>query len=264
MQEKNTLSVDKRLCSKCGSDVTLTRKTGRHKGTEMWYRDGNGGSLCNNCYSVIQYHKIHPNALSREEWSTQMRERICIDCGGDSTYQKRNYKGRTYDVWNSAKLYGRAGWLCGKCLERTKRQLGLVKKDPPHSMLSPERLQKLLDRNRNFLREYRKRKGDKLREQQRQYHFRLKVRLMQILDQAACVYCGSELFQCLQFDHKNGGGTKELIGLFGGNTLTMKRYYIQHPEEAREKLNVVCANCNILKKWRYAETSPIIVQSDIL
>lgn len=51
--------------------------------------------------------------------------------------------------------------------------------------------------------------------------------------------------RCLQFDHINGGGTKE-IRLMGNHQ--MIRYYLTHPDEAKSKLQVYCANCNWIKK----------------
>jgi len=61
-----------------------------------------------------------------------------------------------------------------------------------------------------------------------------------------CIFCGYSDIRALQFDHINGGGRRE--SLRHGNGQLMIRYYSRHPEEAREKLQVLCANCNWIKK----------------
>jgi len=58
--------------------------------------------------------------------------------------------------------------------------------------------------------------------------------------------------RCLQIDHKYGGGTKEMRW-FGSNT-NMVFYYTRHLDEAEINLQVLCANCNWVKKHRNKET----------
>lgn len=52
--------------------------------------------------------------------------------------------------------------------------------------------------------------------------------------------------RCLQLDHIDGGGSKEKRS-FGG-ALQMILHYADHPDEARQKLQVLCANCNWIKR----------------
>lgn len=76
----------------------------------------------------------------------------------------------------------------------------------------------------------------------------LKIRneLMIILGGAYCKHCGFNIFEALQFDHINGGGTKERTLFASGRA--MYRYYIKNPEIAKQKLQVLCANCNFIKR----------------
>lgn len=57
---------------------------------------------------------------------------------------------------------------------------------------------------------------------------------------------GCDDIRCLQLDHINGGGTKEYKKFKVVNSLYY--YYFKHPEEAKEKLQILCANCNWIKR----------------
>ena len=78
--------------------------------------------------------------------------------------------------------------------------------------------------------------------------FRKRLKLMEILNQYVCVKCGEGDYRCLQFDHMNAGGNKDRLKHSGRNDgREMIRYYVSHPEEARLKLQLLCANCNTKK-----------------
>jgi len=55
----------------------------------------------------------------------------------------------------------------------------------------------------------------------------------------------------LQLDHKRGDGKKD-SKIFRGNS-QMYRYYLKHIEEAKEKLQTLCANCNMIKRYKNKE-----------
>jgi len=89
------------------------------------------------------------------------------------------------------------------------------------------------------------------RKAQRIYH----ERLLELLgnkcvrcgfsDSSTMVSWGSALGRwALQIDHISGGGRKEL----GKDNEAMYRYYLSKPDEAKLKLQVLCANCNIIKR----------------
>lgn len=71
--------------------------------------------------------------------------------------------------------------------------------------------------------------------------------LFDILGGAKCVRCGFSDKRALQFDHKQGGGNSKI------NNEERKdhhRYlkYIKAPELARKTFQVLCANCNSIKR----------------
>lgn len=76
--------------------------------------------------------------------------------------------------------------------------------------------------------------------------------MFSILGGKQCVICGCLDVRCLQFDHINGGGCKE--SRIMGNK--MLKHYINNPEEAKAKLQVLCANCNWIKRYINNETLP--------
>lgn len=61
-----------------------------------------------------------------------------------------------------------------------------------------------------------------------------------------CAQCGFADIRALQIDHINGCGKKERRRFKGSTSLYA--YYLKHPDEAKEKLQVLCANCNWIKR----------------
>jgi 5-methylcytosine-specific restriction endonuclease McrA len=66
--------------------------------------------------------------------------------------------------------------------------------------------------------------------------------LIELLKGPKCVGCGELDERVLTIDHIHGGGTtdRNLRGGIG----SLYRYYLAHPEVARENLQVLCRNCN--------------------
>ena len=78
-----------------------------------------------------------------------------------------------------------------------------------------------------------------------------------------CVLCGSTDDRYFQMHHKNGDG-KEDRERFRARcgTMTIKRYYINHPDEAREKLVIMCYAChNPLGRLTYQLRKDIMMKS---
>ena len=77
--------------------------------------------------------------------------------------------------------------------------------------------------------------------------------LFHILGQHACIKCGFHDKRALQFDHINGGGTKEHKTMFLNRRLMFYVHYGSYPELARTTLQVLCANCNAIKRIENGE-----------
>ena len=74
---------------------------------------------------------------------------------------------------------------------------------------------------------------------------KIKNKLYDILGNV-CIRCGFSDKRALQFDHINGGGKREIL-LFKGNE-NMYRFYSKNPKDTKERLQVLCANCNWIKR----------------
>jgi len=78
-----------------------------------------------------------------------------------------------------------------------------------------------------------------------------KSKLMIILGGKICKKCGyNKDERALQIDHINGGGVKERRK---GYTYQVFKKYVDDPELARKTLQVLCANCNQIKKFENKE-----------
>ena len=74
----------------------------------------------------------------------------------------------------------------------------------------------------------------------------LQYSLFNILGGASCLYCDYRDKRALQFDHihNNGAEDRKRFKSYGG----MIKYYVQNENEARKNLQVLCANCNWIKR----------------
>ena len=64
-----------------------------------------------------------------------------------------------------------------------------------------------------------------------------------------CVGCGLTDIRVLEFDHIANDGSTDRSRFKGARPMLM--YYVGHPEEARSKLQMLCRNCNWLKRKGY-------------
>ena len=67
-----------------------------------------------------------------------------------------------------------------------------------------------------------------------------------------CVRCGFSDKRALQFDHIAGYGKKTDKGK---TTYARYRWYALHPEETKKIIQVLCANCNWIKRYENKEFS---------
>ena len=96
--------------------------------------------------------------------------------------------------------------------------------------------------------EYRLAHPELRRKNAKAYTDRIKRKLFLILGSEVCVRCGFSDKRALQFDHIKGGGVRQLKVQFRGDTWKRWRYYIERPELAKAELQVLCSNCNWIKR----------------
>lgn len=61
-----------------------------------------------------------------------------------------------------------------------------------------------------------------------------------------CIGCGHEDIRVLEFDHINDDGAADRKRFGGARTMLL--YFLEHPDEARQRLQLLCRNCNWLKR----------------
>lgn len=95
--------------------------------------------------------------------------------------------------------------------------------------------------------EYRKEKYDIRNKSRKKKYAEQRISLFKILGGEKCVKCGFSDIRALQFEHKDDTGylDKKKFTRYD----QMMRYYISHPLEAIEFLQIYCANCNQIKKF---------------
>jgi len=113
-----------------------------------------------------------------------------------------------------------------------------------------------------YLKEYRKKNKEKIRERTKRWRERNKDRIDKRITKRRrfireetikflgnkCKKCGFSDWRTLQVDHVNGGGGKEKRELGGSRTGLLKRI-----KETPEKYQLLCANCNWIKKYENHE-----------
>jgi len=97
-------------------------------------------------------------------------------------------------------------------------------------------------RSAEYYKEYYHANRDHRKQQQNARRAKLREQAFDVLGRT-CVRCGFSDVRALQFDHINGGGGKERRELNDTH-----RYYKSIIEAGATKFQVLCANCNWIKR----------------
>jgi len=65
-----------------------------------------------------------------------------------------------------------------------------------------------------------------------------------------CIKCSFSDMRALCLDHINGGGRKE-FKMYPGAAIY--RYYLKNPELVKSNLQILCSNCNSIKRFNNRE-----------
>ena len=124
--------------------------------------------------------------------------------------------------------------------------------------------------SREYMKEWRKKHPEraaqirkkylkKHKEELRIYNCNREQKLRQLIIEklgGICIKCGFSDYRDLQIDHKNGGGTKA-----SRNRVNTRHYYkllIKLPiDKLKEKYQLLCANCNWIKRYENDESTRI-------
>ena len=102
---------------------------------------------------------------------------------------------------------------------------------------------------RHINNEYRKPSILKISQNNNERFRMLRLQLFNIIGMN-CIRCGYSKIEALQLDHINSDGREDRNRFSATKFL---KYYISNPQEARNKLQTLCANCNYLKRYENKE-----------
>lgn len=109
---------------------------------------------------------------------------------------------------------------------------------------------------KNYMREYRIKNPGRFNPKAREFQANRRMKLIRLLggkcsNPDCLVTGGCTDTRCLQFDHVNGHGIKNRKQNGGYNG--MISYYLKYPNMAKGVLQLLCANCNWIKKHENGE-----------
>jgi len=96
--------------------------------------------------------------------------------------------------------------------------------------------------------EYQKKYYQRPLVKERNRRSRLRLAVVNLLG-AECVKCGMRDLRCLQLDHINGGGNTDNVN----RTSSSYNKLLKNPQELFMKLQLLCANCNWIKRYEEHE-----------
>lgn len=97
------------------------------------------------------------------------------------------------------------------------------------------------------------------KEVQRHNRERVRKEILGLVGGVKCAACGFSDWRALQLDHRNGGGNRDRFrGLpltAGAGLWKLRKWMKENLGAAREKYQVLCANCNWIKRHEAGECS---------
>lgn len=91
---------------------------------------------------------------------------------------------------------------------------------------------------------------EKTKERSKQIHKELRELLFEILGKE-CVKCGFDDIRVLQIDHIKGRGVQEIKKF--GSSYSMWKFYLDNQQHIPTNLQVLCPNCNWIKRMENNE-----------
>ncbi len=137
--------------------------------------------------------------------------------------------------------------------KRHRESGGRQKYEVKYRKENPDKIKRNQDRHEKTKKRIENKKQYKKTHQKefKQYNLKsmnnLRVKLFELLG-CICKNCGFSDKRALQFDHINGGGTKQRREL--KSQTQVYRFYVKNPQLAKQQLQVLCANCNFIKEMK--------------
>lgn len=107
------------------------------------------------------------------------------------------------------------------------------------------------DKRRGYNHNFRQKHLYRIRIHEGYYREAMLLYALDVFGHHACVRCGFKDKRALQFDDinafGNSGRKKRRVGL------VLQCWIVNNPEKAKKKYQVLCANCNWMKRWENNE-----------
>lgn len=100
-----------------------------------------------------------------------------------------------------------------------------------------------------FTRNWRERNRKYYLQLQRNYNRKNRMKIIEVLG-GKCIKCGFSDWRALQIDHINGGGNREIKKM---GTTNYYKYMLKNIKENPNKFQLLCANCNWIKRYEKNE-----------
>lgn len=166
-------------------------------------------------------------------------------------YHRQYYKGyktkRQYYYWKNV----------DKIREKRKKEWAENKNGirDRHREYRKKNWKHLLELNNLARKKYREKNRLKIIERARGCLIEAKYTLCDILGSRVCVMCGYSDIRAIHFDHIDGKGHKSRNEMFGRRIMSLYelRRIVKNPVIARKTFQVLCSNCNWIKRWEKFE-----------
>jgi hypothetical protein len=112
-------------------------------------------------------------------------------------------------------------------------------------------LEKHSERTRIGMKKYKELHKDELTEKRRNRKREIKNELFKILGGSKCIYCSESREEALNFDHIENNGYQDYVKKFHNHAEVMRAYYVNNPDIARKSLQVLCGNCNLIRRFEH-------------
>jgi hypothetical protein len=186
--------------------------------------------LCVTCYKREWRQKRSDIKIAERARLMSLRE--CYACGSKETCNKYGIQPQWY-------LNPPIGVLCNRCYIAIFRSTYNKEWWKSQKAQELKKKRKTIKESQDILTYY-KRRG----------------KIFSILEEYKCRRCNESDWRCLQLDHVNGGGSY-FRKKIGGQS-SMYSFYIRNPVIAKQELQVLCANCNIKKRYESGENRKFI------
>jgi len=185
---------------------------------------------------------------------------ICKNCGARFEFYTSASKGSfcSSECWheyakgknapNYKGVINRDHKVCPNC-ERDLPSSSFYKNSSKYDGLSAYCKECMKRRGKKYRREHR----TKVRLRHKAWRKNQRIRVLRhIGGEIKCGHCGFSDLRALQVDHIEGGGNEELKR-YGHLSTLFSKILKMSVEDAREKYQILCANCNMIKKYENEE-----------